>query len=145
MGATNTTAIKSVNQRAEQGQYTMECMRWRERMRLLIKRYIHDGGSDEASDNDVYHFIYVKKIAPEPPEPPSGGRRGLARSSVFIERESVGGLFYTPTDKTVKSSDPKAKGRRVRVYRYLPSEDLRPPSGMAGSKRRTMLDDNEGL
>jgi len=106
--------------------YRDDCIRWRREVRKALFVQYHKKGVGEISDNEVYEVIYNLRLVSPPPLRPDNERVGLARSSVFTEKDGpFSELFYERTDKTTLSNDPSAKRRRIRIFRYLPEDDVR--------------------
>lgn len=126
-----------IDEIARDAMYQVDCRDWRADVRKALYTEYHSRGVEEVSDNEVYELIFIKRKVPPPPARHDGERVGLARSSIFTERENPnnGGHYYEPTDKTTLSNDPVAKRRRIRIFRYLPEYDER-----ASIRRRSTTD-----
>ena len=105
--------------------HTVACRSWRKQVRLAMYLEFHKRGIEVVSDNEVYELIFNLKRVPPPPLRADNQRVGLARSSVFTECEGGLDCYYEPTKRTILSTDPSAKRRKIRIFKYLPELDQR--------------------
>ena len=110
---------------ANLSEYQAACKRWRRDVRLALYFEYHNHDINEVSDNQVYDLIFNIRRVPPPPLRVDGERTGLARTSIFTECEGGHDCYYEPTGKLITSTDPSAKSRRIRIFRYLPELDPR--------------------
>lgn len=129
--------------------YKEDCRNWRMGVRSALHLEYHSKGILEVSDNHVYELIYNLQRVPPPPIRPDAERVGLARAPIFTEREydSITDeyyKYYEPTEDKVRSVDPSARSRKIRVFRYVESEDPR-CLNPKGPVRTRMWDDDLGF